>query len=984
MDTPIDTPAADVQGAALTTPFSLSVLTVTKGHASKQLLAGANGLPIKGQGSLAIATGMLEHVQVAGLIGLQQLLAGIRPNQALVHGVVQDSQPGEVRPLVTTEALTQAKPGTLAAGAIARSLEHITYPDGPFLLMLDRDDHPEDPTQLTTAQELLSLLSPLLPGISAAGRVVTTSTSSGIRSKTTQEWLIPPTGFHLYFLAQGNLTRFVDLVTVRLWNAGYGYCKLATPNKQTGVAAVLVRAVVDLAVFSPERLDYAAGARIAKQAPFYQDRGAPVVTDGGILDLDAFPDVTPEERTRYTERVQAARAELAPARFTLVHAAITAQEPALPDDQVTTRVQQRLQQQEDGYLPEDFLLYFSHRKTAVAVTDLSADYDGLRLADPAEPTYRDGTDAIFHWRQGDWLINSFAHGLRTAYRAVPTPPPDPDEADVQDLLQRPPSRAALRPTGQDGPSALPTIEISTDVTDIVDCAIEALLHLPQAPIVYQRARRLCVIARHGTPPRWLRRQADTPIIQEASQAHLWELTTQTARWEKWDERKQEAKPALPPRWVVEVLQGRTAWPFPLLEGIVCSPTLRPDGSILAQPGYDASTGLYLDFNGTTFPRLPPSPTFDAARSALGRLAEVFADFLFATREPSPRTQNPYWSAAIAALLTLVGRPAIAGNVPCFGVTAVASGSGKGLLVDVICRIGTGRCAPKMGQTLDDNEELKRLLALALEGASVCCIDNVAHPLGNQYLDMAVTAQAITGRILGQTQTAEAPWNAVLFATGNNLSYRGDMARRVVPIALDPKMEKPEERSGFTHPNLAAWVQEHRPCLAIAALTILRAYFVAGCPSQGLTPYGSFEAWADLIRNAVVWLGEADPCEGRQDLAAQTDDAYEQLAALLTAWEACYAFKGDGTSPERTINQVKQDIALYTAATGSAARDAVPATWDDLREALVPFDRRYDGKSLHAHRIGNALRVVEGRVIGNTRLRRHGVYRHNALWRIERV
>ena len=79
---------------------------------------------------------------------------------------------------------------------------------------------------------------------------------------------------------------------------------------------------------------------------------------------------------------------------------------------------------------------------------------------------------------------------------------------------------------------------------------------------------------------------------------------------------------------------------------------------------------------------------------------------------------------------------------------------------------------------------------------MCCIDNVTHPLGNQYLDMALTAQAITGRILGQTQTAEAPWNAVLFATGNNLSYRGDMIRRVVPIALDPKMEKPEERSGF--------------------------------------------------------------------------------------------------------------------------------------------------------------------------------------------
>ena len=107
---------------------------------------------------------------------------------------------------------------------------------------------------------------------------------------------------------------------------------------------------------------------------------------------------------------------------------------------------------------------------------------------------------------------------------------------------------------------------------------------PKAPRLYQRARTLCVIARHGTPPKWLRRQADTPIIQEASPGASLGTPAQAAEWEKWDARKEEWKPDLPPRWVVDVLQGRTAWPFPLLEGIVCSPTLRPDGSILDQPG----------------------------------------------------------------------------------------------------------------------------------------------------------------------------------------------------------------------------------------------------------------------------------------------------------------------------------------------------------------------------------------------------------------
>jgi hypothetical protein len=273
---------------ASTTPFSLSVLTVRRGNASKQLLVGAGGRPVKGHGSLAITAGILEHVQVEGLAGLQQLLHGILPTQALVHGVVKGSTPGHAAPLVTTDVLKQARPGTLDPDTVARSLEFLAYPDDHFLIMFDRDDNVEDPTKLSTAEELFALLAPIVPGLAEAGAVITRSTSSAIRDKKTGEWVTPPSGFHVYFLVRGTLQRFVELLTIRLWNAGYGYCKLATPNTQTGVAAVLTRAVIDLAVFSPERLDFVAGARIPKTAPFYQDRGAPQLRAGGILDLDAL------------------------------------------------------------------------------------------------------------------------------------------------------------------------------------------------------------------------------------------------------------------------------------------------------------------------------------------------------------------------------------------------------------------------------------------------------------------------------------------------------------------------------------------------------------------------------------------------------------------------------------------------------------------------------------------------------------------------
>ena len=254
---------------ASTTPFALSVLTVTKGTASKQLLVGAGGLPVKDRGSLAITRGVLQHLQVDGLAGLKALLLAIRPDQALVHGIVKGSPPGHDAPVVTTDALRQAKPGIFEPDTIARSLEYLAYPAPYFLLMLDRDDHPDDPAKVATVDQLMRLLTPLLPGLATAGRLVTTSTSSGIKSKATDDWLTPPTGSHTYLLARGDIVRFKAIVKARLWNAGYGYCILRQPaHPDRGRLLVLERTVVDVeSVFSPERLDYVARGQDRERCP---------------------------------------------------------------------------------------------------------------------------------------------------------------------------------------------------------------------------------------------------------------------------------------------------------------------------------------------------------------------------------------------------------------------------------------------------------------------------------------------------------------------------------------------------------------------------------------------------------------------------------------------------------------------------------------------------------------------------------------------
>jgi uncharacterized protein DUF3854 len=535
---------------------------------------------------------------------------------------------------------------------------------------------------------------------------------------------------------------------------------------------------------------------------------------------------------------------------------------------------------------------------------------------------------------------------------------------VEDLLGLATTERRPPPEEPD-PTARPIIEIRPDITAVVDAAEAAIARVPDAPRLFQRARQICRIVRGVPAPKWLERAPDAPVIAAVETASLRELAAQAARWHKWERRAGDWEEVLPPTWAMETLLARGAWPFPPLEGVVTAPTLRPDGSLLAVPGYDRETGLSLVSNGVVYPELRARPTLDEARSAIGTLQTVFVDFLWAA--------SHYFSAALAAVLSLAGRYAIRGSIPLYAVRSTVRGAGKSLLVDAICLSATGRPAPRWPQVLEEEEERKRLMTLALDGDVCTHIDNVTRPLGSPALNLALTGATFKDRILGKTQSSEAPLHTVFFASGNNMAFKGDTARRVVPIDLDPRMERPEERPGFLHSPLRPWVQQEHPRLLAAALTILKAYFVADCPTQGLTPFGSFEAWSDLVRQALIWAGEADPCVGRTELEATSDPEFERLAQVLEAWYQCY-----GTQPQ-TLKRVLQDLALYTQDTA-----VPPDKWDDLFEALGHLDRRFDGKRLDGQRLGEALGTWQGRPIDGKRLVKAGIVHHAVAWQIETI
>ena len=71
-----------------------------------------------------------------------------------------------------------------------------------------------------------------------------------------------------------------------------------------------------------------------------------------------------------------------------------------------------------------------------------------------------------------------------------------------------------------------------------------------------------------------------------------------------------------------------------------------------------------------------------------------------------------------------------------------------------------------------------------------------------------------------------------------------------------------------------------------ALTIIRAYIMAACPAQNLKPLGSYGAWTQIVRNALVWLGQPDPATAVYNRKAEDSDR-EILDRMLLAWKAAF-------------------------------------------------------------------------------------------------
>lgn len=505
--------------------------------------------------------------------------------------------------------------------------------------------------------------------------------------------------------------------------------------------------------------------------------------------------------------------------------------------------------------------------------------------------------------------------------------------------------------GGTGGDSRPRIVISPEEMLVNDQAIAAIAG---DPAVFHLGPILATVIHGGAPTTHRNvehRDGPPPRVTGISSATLRERMANRAIWlaERID-RKGEVYTVRdhPPSWSVSAVMDRGYWPGvrPLL-GVIEAPTMRPDGSILAKPGYDAATMLYLH-PGETFPAVPDRPSREQARRAAEVLLDLVVDFPFVGPE--------HRAAWLAALLSVVARSAVVGPVPLFALDANSPGSGKSLLADLVATIASGR---RIARTIwptgrdSDDEMRKRITSLALAGELMILIDNVAagQPIGGAPLDAALTSTTWKDRILGRTETtSELPLRAVWFATGNNLSFKTDILRRVIPVRIVTDEERPEERQEFRYPELLEHARAERPRLLTAALTILRAYHVAGRPCE-VKALGSYEGWSHLIAGAVRWATGCDPLEARETIKVEDPESIRRRAL----------FEGLAAVPGISAGMTASEIR-------TAVNQDVSGILDGLKEALMEFAR---GEELPSAKIiGQQFRLLRDRVIGAYRLTSH--------------
>ena len=490
-------------------------------------------------------------------------------------------------------------------------------------------------------------------------------------------------------------------------------------------------------------------------------------------------------------------------------------------------------------------------------------------------------------------------------------------------------KTCSKSTSDDG---VPQIQCDPDTARFARTTVEALARLnPKGPWLFRTSEGL---ARVETKSNRRLRIQDLTI----DRMH-YELAESMVFYVLENDRRRKVRPS---RELAKYILSMPDLPFPVLRRIMHTPFFGPGGELILSQGYHAESGMYLDMSpdlsGIDVFEKPEDWEIEASHRILRRLLSDF-----------PFTGDPERAHAYAALLLPFVRAMIAGPTPIHVVEKPTPGTGATLLIMAYGDIW-GIQPTLLDQCRSDDEWSRRILAALRHGPSAILLDNITAPLDSPTLAAAVTADTLSGRLVGTSKVGEAPVECVWLVTGNNPKLSFEMVRRSVRVRIDAGLDRPDCGRSFKIPNLRAWIEKYRLLLVQACLTLVQAWVAAGMP-KGDRIVGGFERWSEVMGGILEVVGIPGFLENL-DEHRESADSETSFRSFLANWDDKY---GDRCTTAKQVFDLADHL--------------------DLGEGNEQSRRI---------RLGRLLGKNEGRYFGPLRLERcSGLTGGSALWRLTR-
>lgn len=311
--------------------------------------------------------------------------------------------------------------------------------------------------------------------------------------------------------------------------------------------------------------------------------------------------------------------------------------------------------------------------------------------------------------------------------------------------------------------------------------------------------------------------------------------------------KKPPKYSYPSDYLINDLCRRPSKSWPLCEGLVRTPVLRADGTILDRPGYDASTKLVYA-PSVEFPVIPEAPTAADIERARSIVRTPFAEFPFV----GPGDQ----AAALACLFEQFLRPAINAPRPLyiFDAPARGQGTGKTLVPKIAQTILTGE--DPIVHTLSDNsvEAEKQVVSYLRQGLPLIILDNLTVTVRHVVLQQIATTTRYVARLLGGNESPVLAQTPTWALTLNGASTNRDMSRRTVLSTQDAGTSEAWQRRDFVLENVVEWAQARRTQIIAAILTLARGWALAGRPKDPRVHRGTYEQWCHVVGGVLYYAG----------------------------------------------------------------------------------------------------------------------------------